>query len=60
VNYIKGNPTIVFTKPQEVVLEDREIPSPKEGEVLIKTIRSLISIGTELTILSVKFPPDAY
>jgi 2-desacetyl-2-hydroxyethyl bacteriochlorophyllide A dehydrogenase len=59
VNYIKGNPTIVFTKPQEVVLEDREIPSPKEGEVLIKTIRSLISIGTELTILSGKFPPDS-
>jgi len=56
---MKKNPTIVFPKPKEVVLEDREIPVPNEGEVLIKTTRSLISIGTELTILSGRFPPDS-
>jgi 2-desacetyl-2-hydroxyethyl bacteriochlorophyllide A dehydrogenase len=54
------NPTIVFPKPGEVVLEDREVPKIKENEVLVRTKKSLISIGTELTILSGQFPHKSY
>ena len=53
------NPTIVFTKPGEVVIEDHEKPSPKKGELSIKTRCTLISTGTELTILSGEFPADS-
>jgi len=54
-----GNPTIVFPEPRRVVIEDRDRPSPGEGEVLIRTRRTLISTGTELTILSGSFPEDS-
>ena len=54
---MEGNPTVVFTKPKELVIEDRPKPTPEEGQVLIRTRRSLISTGTELTILSGEFPP---
>ena len=54
-----GNPTIVFTKPGEVVIEDRDVPSPEPGEMLIRTTLTLISTGTELTILSGEFPSDS-
>ncbi|MCX8183906.1 MAG: zinc-binding dehydrogenase [Crenarchaeota archaeon] len=51
---------MVFQKPKSVGVEEREIPQPKGDEVLIRTKRSLISIGTELTILSGEFPPQSY
>ncbi len=50
------NPTVVFTGPHQVVLEDREIPEPAAGEVVLKTICSLISTGRELTVLNGNFP----
>jgi 2-desacetyl-2-hydroxyethyl bacteriochlorophyllide A dehydrogenase len=53
------NPAVVFPKPNEVVFEDRQIPSPGPGQVLLRTRRTLISTGTELTILSGDFPPDS-
>ncbi|MEM2941560.1 MAG: zinc-binding dehydrogenase [Thermoproteota archaeon] len=54
------NPTIVFPRPKSVVIEDREIPKVEGDRVLIRTKRSLVSIGTELTILSGDFPPQSY
>ncbi|MEM2598706.1 MAG: zinc-binding dehydrogenase [Thermoproteota archaeon] len=54
------NPTVVFQKPKSVVIEDRELPQLRGDEVLIRTKRSLVSIGTELTILSGEFPPQSY
>jgi 2-desacetyl-2-hydroxyethyl bacteriochlorophyllide A dehydrogenase len=51
-----GNPTVVFPRAREVTIEDRERPSPHAGELLIRTDVSLISMGTELTILSGQFP----
>ncbi len=54
------NPTVVFPKPKNVIVEDKEIPQIKGEKVLIRTKRSLISIGTELTILSGDFPPQSY
>ena len=56
---MEGNPAIVFTKPGEVVLEEAVKPEPGDGQVLIRTRRSLISTGTELTILSGEFPADS-
>ena len=53
------NPAVVFPKPNEVVFEDRPVPSPGAGQVLLRTRRTLISTGTELTILSGDFPPDS-
>lgn len=54
------NPTVVFPKPKTVIVEDKEVPRIKGDEVLIRTERSLVSIGTELTILSGEFPPQSY
>ncbi|HYA21623.1 MAG TPA: zinc-binding alcohol dehydrogenase, partial [Thermoproteota archaeon] len=53
------NPTIVFTRPTQVVIEQRPMPEPAQGQVLISTRRTLISTGTELTILSGDFPMDS-
>jgi 2-desacetyl-2-hydroxyethyl bacteriochlorophyllide A dehydrogenase len=50
------NPTIVFPKARDVAIEDREIPKPGEGQILIRSTRTLISTGTELTIMSGEFP----
>ncbi|MBO3753534.1 MAG: hypothetical protein FGF53_01440, partial [Candidatus Brockarchaeota archaeon] len=55
-----NNPTVVFPKPKTVIVEDKEVPRIKGDEVLIRTERSLVSIGTELTILSGEFPPQSY
>lgn len=54
------NPTVVFPKPKSVVIEDLEIPKVEGAHVLIRTKRSLVSVGTELTILSGEFPPQSY
>ncbi len=42
-----------------MVLEDREVPEPGAGELLIRTRASLISTGTELTILEGNYPPGS-
>ena len=47
-----SNPSIVFTAPGQVEVLDRPVPRPAAREVLIRTRRSLISTGTELTLLS--------
>jgi 2-desacetyl-2-hydroxyethyl bacteriochlorophyllide A dehydrogenase len=53
------NVAVVFSKPSTVVLEQRPMPQLNEGQVLIKTRKTLISTGTELTILSGEFPKDS-
>ena len=50
------NPTIVFRGPGDVALEERPKPELKAGGMLAETSCSLISTGTELTILSGEFP----
>lgn len=49
------NPGVVFPSPGEVMLEDRPIPSPGPGQVLLRTRRSMPSPGTEVTVLSGAF-----
>jgi 2-desacetyl-2-hydroxyethyl bacteriochlorophyllide A dehydrogenase len=50
-----ANPTLVFTRPKTVVVEDRPVPEPAEGQLVVKAIRTLISTGTELTIFKGEF-----
>ena len=54
-----GNPTVVFTAPCEVIIEDRDLPAPGPGDLLIRTRLTLVSTGTELTILEGKYPPGS-
>ncbi|MBN8216141.1 MAG: zinc-binding dehydrogenase [Spirochaetes bacterium] len=51
-----GNPMVVFTGPGKVELQDHPIPAAFPGQVLIRTSKTLISTGTELTVLSGDFP----
>lgn len=55
----RQNATVVIQGIQKVVLKDLPIRQPKEGQLLIKTRRTLISTGTELTVLSGDFPPNS-
>ena len=50
---------MVFREPGVVEFEDRPLPTPEPGEVLLRTRRTLISPGTELTILSGDFAPGS-
>jgi 2-desacetyl-2-hydroxyethyl bacteriochlorophyllide A dehydrogenase len=50
------NPTLVFPAVGEVDVVARERPDPGAGEVVVETGRSLVSTGTELTILSGDYP----
>ena len=52
------NPTVVFRRAREAVAGDRPMPEVRVGQVLVQTRRTLISTGTELTILSGEFPKD--
>ena len=53
------NPAIIFDQPRVVKIVDTPMPRPKPGEILVETAISLISTGTELTILSGDFPPNS-
>lgn len=53
------NQTIVFEEPEQVTVVERAIPEPSAGEVLIETERTMISTGTELTILGGEYPPGS-
>ncbi len=46
------NPTVVFRGPGDVLIEEREVPTPQPGQLLVRTACTLISTGTELTILN--------
>ncbi len=41
------NPNIVFTAPRVAEVLDRPVPSPGPGQVLVRTMRSCLSAGTE-------------
>jgi 2-desacetyl-2-hydroxyethyl bacteriochlorophyllide A dehydrogenase len=44
-------PTVVFPEPGRVVIEEREVHAPGPGQVLVRTTVSVVSAGTELTVL---------
>ena len=47
---------IIFEKPYTVELKEEHAPTPGAGEVLIKTIFSAISAGSELLVYRGQFP----
>jgi 2-desacetyl-2-hydroxyethyl bacteriochlorophyllide A dehydrogenase len=49
------NVQVVFEKPMKVVLKETKVPKPGPKEVLIRTTTTLISTGTELSILTGKY-----
>ena len=53
------NVGVAFPEPGEVALEERAVPEPGPEEVLIETRRTLVSTGTELTMLQAEYPPDS-
>ena len=48
--------SVYFTGPRQVVVQQQELPQPEAGQVLVKTILSAISPGTELLIYRGEFP----
>ncbi|UTF52444.1 zinc-binding dehydrogenase [Natronosalvus rutilus] len=53
------NPTIVFTDVESVSIEERDVPEPGSDQVMIRSERTLVSTGTELTVLSGDVPPGS-
>lgn len=53
---MKKNPRIIFPEPKKAVIEEIDIPKPAPGQVLIKSSRSMVSIGTEMTAFCGEFP----
>jgi 2-desacetyl-2-hydroxyethyl bacteriochlorophyllide A dehydrogenase len=47
---MKRNPTVVFIGPREAAVRDEPIPEPGARDVLVRTICSGISAGTELNV----------
>jgi 2-desacetyl-2-hydroxyethyl bacteriochlorophyllide A dehydrogenase len=48
--------TVFFTAPKQVEIREEPLPSLKEGEVLVETICSSISAGTEMLVYRGEFP----
>lgn len=51
---------VVFQAVGRVGFEEFEPPDPGRGEVLIRTVKTLISTGTELTILTGSYPQGSH
>lgn len=53
------NVTVVFEGVKKVALKEGDAPSPGAGQMLVRTTKTAISTGTELTILSGEYPPGS-
>lgn len=53
------NAAVEFTAPGVAEIVERGLLKPEPGEVIVRTEWSLISTGTELTLLEGKEPPDS-
>jgi len=51
---------IIFPEKGQVALQDFELPGPGPGEMKIRTLHSLMSIGTESIILNQRYDPDTH
>jgi 2-desacetyl-2-hydroxyethyl bacteriochlorophyllide A dehydrogenase len=49
---------VYFTAPRKISLCKEGLPSPADGQILVKTLVSAISPGTELLIYRGRFPTD--
>lgn len=48
------NLTVIFSEPSEITWQESDIVAPKEHELLVKTQRTMISLGTEFSVLERK------
>lgn len=53
------NCAVVFPKPHEVLIEERPQPEPAADQVVVRSLSTLISPGTELTILRGAYEADS-
>ena len=53
------NPTVLFTGPKTVEVKDVPVPKAGPDQVVVHTRRTLISTGTETTILKAEYAPDS-
>ena len=53
---MKAAKTLFFTAPQRVELREAPLPALKEDEVLVETVCSAISAGTEMLVYRGQFP----
>ena len=51
---------IIFPEKGRVALQEFELPEPQSGEVRVRTLYSLMSIGTESIILNQRYDPDTH
>lgn len=56
---MESNETVIFTDRCEIAIKSREVPRLEPGQVLVESSRSLISTGTELTLLAGDAPPGS-
>jgi NADPH:quinone reductase-like Zn-dependent oxidoreductase len=49
---------LIFNAPKEIAIQESELPHPDPDQVLVKTLLSGISPGTEMLIYRGQFPPD--
>jgi 2-desacetyl-2-hydroxyethyl bacteriochlorophyllide A dehydrogenase len=50
--------SLYFSAPGQVELREEPLPAPASGQLLVRTVRSAISAGTELLIYRDQAPPD--
>jgi len=50
------NHSLFFTAPKKIEVRETSLPSPKDDEVLVSTICSAISAGTEMLVYRGQFP----
>lgn len=50
---------LVFSEPFRAEWTEVDVPGPGPGEILVRTRKTLISTGTELTAYTGDFPPDS-
>ena len=51
---------IIFPEPGRVRLDPFELPAPGAGDLQVRTLYSLMSIGTETTILHARYDPGTH
>jgi 2-desacetyl-2-hydroxyethyl bacteriochlorophyllide A dehydrogenase len=50
--------TLYFTAPRQIEIREEPLPAPREDEVLVETLCSAISAGTEMLAYQGRFPRD--
>lgn len=50
---------LIFSEPFQAEWEEMDLPDPGPGEILVRTRKTLISTGTELTAYTGDFPPNS-